>query len=117
MRLIELEPQFIRYETRAEREYLLHVGSLSEAQGIQFLCPVCFAKNGGPIGTHGVEVTFARRGVAAHQGSHDRAGAPSRWNVSGADYEDLTTTPSILIDPALPACAGWHGYITNGEAS
>ena len=128
MRLTDLEPKFIRYVTQSKEEqfaegpatpteYLHHVDTLAEAQGIQFLCPVCFQKNSGPIGTHAIEVAFADRGVLDHQGSHNRAGAPSRWSASGTSYSDLTTLPSILIDPALPACAGWHGYITNGEAT
>jgi hypothetical protein len=82
MRLTELEPQFMRYETRIPepetgraptdlQQYLHQVDTLSEAQGIQFLCPVCFLKNNGPIGTHLIEVSFAGRGVADDQGSHN----------------------------------------------
>lgn len=126
MKLTELEPQFMRYETRPPEpesgrdpndrvRYLRHVDSLAEAQGIQFLCPVCWIAHGGPIGTHGIEVSFSNRGVADDEGSHNREGKPSRWSASGTNYSDLTTLPSILIDPAPPACAGWHGYITNGE--
>jgi hypothetical protein len=122
MKLTELEPQFMTYETRPypsvdAGNYLHHVGTLVEAQGVQFLCPVCFVKNSGPIGTHVIEVSFAGRGVQDNQGSHNREGQPSRWNATGTGYSDLTTTPSILIDPALPSCAGWHGYITNGEVA
>jgi hypothetical protein len=114
MRLSELEPQFMRYET-SDHQYLRQVDSLAEAQGIQFLCPVCFAAHNGPIGTHYIEVSFANKGVLDHQGSHNREGNPSRWSVAGSGYSDLTTTPSILIDPAKPACEGWHGFITDGE--
>jgi hypothetical protein len=117
MKLTDLEPQFMRYVTNESGNYLHHVETVAEAQGIQFLCPVCFVKNGGNVGTHGIEVSFADRGVQDHQGSHNREGKPSRWNVSGTGYTDLTTTPSILIDPAKPACDGWHGYITNGEVA
>lgn len=114
MRLTELEPQFMRYET-SDHEYLREVDSLAEAQGVQFLCPSCFVRNNGNIGTHYIEVTFADRGVLDNQGSHNREGRPSRWIVSGTGYSDLTTLPSILIDEAKPACDGWHGHITNGE--
>jgi hypothetical protein len=128
MRLTDLEPQFVRYVTQSRdeqfaegrvtpAEYLHHVNTLDDAQGIVFLCPACFAKNGGSVGTHGIEVAFANRGVKDHQGSKNREGKPSRWNAAGTNYSDLTTTPSILIDPAEPICPGWHGYITKGEAA
>lgn len=125
MRLVNLEPQFVRYQTGPHpsqaagltSEYLHHVDNLDEAQGVQFLCPVCFVKNNGPVGTHAIEVSFADRGVQDHQGSRSRTGQPSRWRASGTNYSDLSTQPSILIDPALPACAGWHGFITNGEVT
>lgn len=113
MRLTELEPLFIRYESREADEYKVPV-PLAEAQGIFFLCPVCFTKNNGPVGTHGVEVTFRDRGVADDQGSHNTAGEPSRWAVTGTGVEDLTLTPSIHL--ASSPCA-WHGFITNGEVS
>lgn len=139
MRLADLEPTFVRFETRTEsweaidgdpatwrergaptrtvtgpREYAIRVPTLAEAQGLRFLCPVCFQENGGPVGTHGVEVAFEGRGVAPHQGSHDRAGAPSRWSVSGRGFDDLTLTPSI--DLAGGGC-GWHGFVTSGRVT
>ena len=80
MRLTDLEPQFLRYEVRDEegeyrlpdgstvREvrphvYLPYVDDIAQAQGITFLCPVCFAKNGGNVGTHGVICWSRSRGV------------------------------------------------------
>ena len=119
MKLTELEPQFMTYETRPypsvdAGNYIHRVDTLVEAQGIIFLCPVCFAKNNGPVGTHAIEVSFAGRDVQDHQGSHSRDGQPVRWNASGSTYDDLTLTPSILIDECKPACDGWHGFITNG---
>lgn len=105
MKLTELDPQFITYR---DTRWLHHVDTAAEAQGIIFLCPACFAKNAGPVGTHAIEVSFNNRGVSPGQGSHNSQGQPSRWNVSGTGYADLTLTPSILID-----C--WHGFVTNGE--
>lgn len=35
-----------------------HTREIAEAQGIWFLCPACFVKNQGPIGTHMVLVWF-----------------------------------------------------------
>lgn len=123
MRLTELEPQFVRYENgpnpsgEGESEFRHYVENIDEAQGVWFLCPVCFKHNGGAVGTHLIEASFADRGVKDNQGSHNREGQPSRWSVRGIGYGDLTLLPSILIDAAPPACSGWHGFVTNGEVS
>jgi hypothetical protein len=138
MRLTELEPRFIRYIDRVEpREFAVgdpltwrargcpserrvvtvhythRVEALAEAQGIEFLCPVCFAKNRGAVGTHWCEVSFEGRGVKPAQGSHTDKGLPSRWTVSGTSLANLTLMPSIKLEGG---CA-WHGYITNGGIS
>ena len=134
MRLTELEPQFVRYETRiatrtrvlgdpatyksgdpteeitGPEQWTIRVATFAEAQGVMFLCPVCFTKNAGPKGTHLVDVTFEDRGATPEQGSQGTNG-PTRWTVSGDSFENLTTSPSILL---IGGCA-WHGFITNGE--
>ena len=125
MQLTDLEPQFVRYETRPHEsqaagwtsEYLVRVDALAEAQGIKCLCPSCFLRNNGAVGTHWLEISFSGRGVKDHQGSRNREGGPSRWDVSGTGYQNLSMRPSVLIDPALPGCPGWHGFITNGEVA
>ena len=123
MKLAELEPRFIVYrkETEAERfeRGAATAGELIEtrgipfekAQGLWFLCPLCFEKNKGPVGTHAVEVSFANRGVLEHQGSHNKEGKPVRWNVSGTDFANLSLTPSVLLQGGC----NWHGFVTNGE--
>ncbi len=84
-----------------------HVDTLAEAQGILFLCPKCFVENMGPVGTHCVLVWFRDRGVPAEF-------LPSpRWVVNGTGYADLSTTPSIHIRTGC----GYHGFLTNGEAT
>lgn len=143
IKLIDLEPQFIRYETRIEewqmvpegtlrgdhaawraagypsetvkgpREYQVQVQTLAEAQGLWMLCPLCWQKNGGAVGTHGLEVPFHDRGVLNSQGMHNAQGKPVRWRVTGTGYADLSCTPSILL---LSGCQ-WHGFITNGTVS
>ena len=83
-------PGAIRYEYH-------NVEALTEADHIMFLCPACFAKNGGAVGTHSVMVTFAGRSVPDVAGTRDADGNPSRWNVSGTSLDDLVLTPSILL--------------------
>lgn len=126
MKLTDLEAEFVRYETRTEGvpyikpaggnwgdpftcETRVPVATLAEAEGVQLLCPGCFQKNGGAVGTHMIDVTFHGRGVPDHRGSHNRDGKPSRWAVSGSGLHDLTTHPSV-------DCGCWHGWITNGDA-
>jgi hypothetical protein len=138
MKLTQLNAYFVRYVVGVAPDYhgrklpdgttqwggfpvqeIHHVDTLAEAQGIWFLCPLCFTKNGGSVGTHSVDVTFEGRGAADDQGSHDSTGKPSRWSVSGTCMDDLCLAPSILL--AGPGC-GWHGFVGNsgvppGEAA
>lgn len=127
MRLAELEPEFLRWEDRFEgvpnikpvggefgdpyqHTVVPKVATLAEAQGIGFLCPGCFTRNGGAAGTHMVQVGFHGRGLLPHQSSQAKQGGPSRWHVvSGQGVQDLTLAPSI-------DCGCWHGYIKLGEA-
>ena len=117
MKLVQLEPQFVQYFEDETGNHLRHAPDLGHAQGIQFLCPSCFVRNGGAVGTHLIEASFTGTGVLDHQGSHNRKGEPSRWTASGSMYVDLTLRPSIQIDAAKPACDGWHGFVTKGDVA
>lgn len=134
--LTDLEPEWTRFETRNQEvevivgdhatwrergcptqkvmrdvEYHIDVDNFAEAQGVQFLCPKCFAKNGGHVGTHLILVPFRDRGVLDNQGMHDENGNPVRWAASGTSFKDLTIDPSIWIKSGCQ----WHGCIENGE--
>lgn len=102
MKLTDLEPEFHRYETRPDGEYLPDAATVADAQGIMFVCPACK--------THHIQVAFRNRGVLDHQGSHGKDGKPTRWAVSGTGFADLTLQPSV-------DCGCWHGFVTNGEIS
>lgn len=116
MRLAELDPQWLRYKTVRGRALWHHVKTIELAQGVMFLCPVCFVTNHGPVGTHRVVCWSRSRGVP------DEADPkPGRWTLVGSSYEDLTLNGdppgnprSVLLNG--PGC-GWHGFITNGEVS
>lgn len=103
-------PRPVRYEYHC-------VVTVAEADSVSFLCPTCFAKNGGPVGTHGVHVTFAGRGVPDEAGSRGTSG-PTRWEASGATIDDLVLTPSIQLNPTARPEEGhcqWHGFVgSNG---
>ncbi len=102
-RLADLEPEFLRHEGRT-----LPGATFGEAQSIWFRCPVC--RNGR---SHQVLVSFAGRGLAYDQGSQNREGKPSRWQVSGTGIDDLTLHPSVDCTPSCP----WHGWIKNGDVT
>lgn len=133
MKLVDLQPQFFKHAKGIAPDFhgrelpdgttqwggfeidtFLNVDTFAEAHGIKFLCPKEFEKNGGPKGTHCVMVAFHGSPVPETL-MLDSSGKPVRWTASGSGYRDLTLTPSILeIDGGR---CGWHGYITNGEAT
>lgn len=101
--LTQLDPQFLRIISSSHK---LCVDRIDEAQGLMFLCPACFEKNQGPVGTHMLITWFKGRGVP-----DDEDPKPGRWIVvSGTGYADLVLTASILISPS-GSCPGWHGYV------
>lgn len=88
--------------------YVHHkVDTVADADQVSFLCPACFAKNNGPVGTHHVMVTFANRTVPDEAGSRGKDGKPTRWSVSGNSLRDLVLTPSIQIHGPC----NWHGFV------
>ena len=106
MKLTELEATFRKIiDERTDQEDV----PFSEAQGVRFLCPKCFAENGNSaVGVHSVICWFRDRGVP-----DDRTPGPARWPASGTGLDDLTLRPSVLL---LGGC-GWHGFITKGEVT
>lgn len=91
-----------------------NVENLAEADLIMFLCPRCFERNGGKVGTHSVMVSFAGRSFSDEAGSRDSTGKPSRWTiVSGTGLDDLVLSPSILLDAGRQPHEGchWHGFV------
>jgi hypothetical protein len=114
MRLVDLEPIFVRHEVRDGRQYQVPVKTLAEAQGVRFLCPKCFKANGGAVGTHGVVCWSRSRGVP--DGVQP---GPGRWTLAGTDLEDLTLNgdpPGQARSVQINGGCGWHGHITAGMA-
>lgn len=103
MRLLELEPQFIRYEVREGHEYLVKVDSISEAQGIKFRCPKCWKGKD----TH--HVICWNPSIPPDVGPK-----PGRWTLVGTGIEDLTLVAGSSSIQLLGGCC-WHGFIEKGE--
>lgn len=102
MRLADLDPCWMRVAGPSP-------DSMADAQGVLFLCPVCYQANGGAVGTHSVLCWFRGRDVPDSE-----TPGPGRWNASGATFDDLSLSPSVHLSGA--GC-GWHGFVTNGEVS
>jgi hypothetical protein len=99
MRLVDLEPEFVRFlpELVTDRMHKREaVSTLAEAQGIRFWCPTDRG--------YRICVPFRGRGAPA-----DENGG-IQWGVSGTGFDNLTLTPSVNTRP-------WHGFVTNGEVT
>lgn len=108
LRLTELEPQFMQ---RNDDTHFTYVDSISEADGIIFLCPLCFENNNkSNIGVHMIICW----NLSVPQTTEP---TPGRWNLIGTGYKDLSLqadSSSILLTG--DGCK-WHGFITNGEVT
>jgi len=105
----DLKAVFLRYEGNV----LPFVERIEEAQGVRFLCPKCYAANGGPRGTHGVICWSSSRGVP-----DDAKPGPGRWKLVGTGINDLTLDcePGKSRSVLLTSGCGWHGFVTDGVA-
>lgn len=85
---------------------------LEGADGVCFLCPKCFAENGGSsVGVHSVICWFVGRVPP------ELTPGPGRWNPSGTGLDDLTFVPPGATSVQLTGGGcGWHGFVTNGNA-
>lgn len=108
----ELEAEFLRVTDPKTFE---RVPSIDDAQGIAFLCPKCFARNGrSNVGVHSVICWSRSRGTP-----DDLEPLPGRWTISGTSIDDVHldgdpvgNARSVLL---LGGCA-WHGFVNHGFA-
>lgn len=112
MRLTTLSPVWLRYSQKPDgRIRLTHVESITEAQGIMFLCPKCFLANKGTVGTHRVICWASDRGVP-----DDAMPKPGRWKLVGTSFDDLSLVAKSSSVLLMGGCC-WHGFVTKGEVS
>lgn len=129
MKLLDLEPKFLRWERRREtvtvandpanfpiggsREeerdqlYYIVVDTLAEAWGVEFLCPKCFEENKGPVGTH---MVICWSPVVPL----DISPGPGRWELKGTGLHDLSLvagSSSVKLEGGCNA----HFMVENGE--
>lgn len=121
--LRSLEAQFLKYQERSvpPGEFvdgvkhpdgvevsMRYVETLSEADGIEFLCPLCFEKNGGAVGTHIVICWFVGKV------RDDVSPKPGRWTPQGTGIDDLRFIPGDpprAVSVLLTAGCNWHGFV------
>lgn len=111
--ILQLDPEWVALipEKPGYRQRGLPL-TFETAQGVMFLCPLCFEKNGGPVGTHAVICWSRSRGVP-----DDEKPGPGRWKMDGTGFADLTLNadpPSTARSVQLSSGCGWHGFVTNG---
>lgn len=108
MRLSLLEPEWLKHHG----DSWLNVDTIGEADGIMFLCPTCFEKNHGNVGTH-VMVCWR-----PHVPPEITPG-PGRWEFEGTNFEDFTLVAGPnsggrrSVEIKGGCCA--HFHITKGE--
>ena len=105
----DLQARFLRYEADAGgAETYVHVETLAEADGVMFLCPKCYAANGGDVGTHRVLCWFVGK-VSDHVDPR-----PGRWVPSGSGLDDLTFIGPAMASVLLTSGCQWHGFVRAG---
>lgn len=104
MKLTDLEPRLMKLNT--EDHSLHEVSSVADANALEFLCPLCFQKNNGAVGTHAY--------VLYTPSVDQKFGGKGRWNFVGTSVNDLSlvNTPSSILN--LSGCKA-HFFITKGE--
>lgn len=127
MKLKDLEATFLKHEVRIDtwlrqnpdgsteevtgpRDYFQQVFDIKEAQGIEFLCPCCFEKNQGNVGTHVIICWFKDRGIP--DTLHPK---PGRWIPEGTNLDNLSFVGPGAASVLLTGGCNWHGFIRNGE--
>lgn len=103
MRLVDLKAQFLK---RDDSHHFRFVDSIGDADGVEFLCPKCFAANAGPIGTHAVICW-------SPSVPQDTSPTPGRWEMKGAGIEDLTLVAGSSSVLLKGGCAA-HFFVRDG---
>lgn len=87
------------------------VDTLTEADGIMFLCPKCFHVNQGPTGTHVILCWFLGKV------EDTVTPGPGRWLPGGTGLDDLTFINEGSRSVLLTGGCHYHGYVIAGEAT
>jgi hypothetical protein len=102
--LLELEPHFLK---RHDDRSWSRIESIDDADGLLFLCPVCFLKNHGSVGTHSIicwqpHVPQTTKPV------------PGRWTFKGTSLQDLSLVAKSSSIALQGGCQA-HFFIQKGQ--
>jgi hypothetical protein len=106
MKLLDLEPQGLKLAGAGEPFVWRHC-DFADADGVMFLCPVCFKANGGAVGTHVIVCWRPRVPPSVRPG-------PGRWEWQGSSFADVTFvagSSSVLLTGGCHA----HFFVRDGE--
>lgn len=98
-------------EVTGMREAMRTGVPFTDADGVMFLCPKCFAANGGSVGTHRVICWFVGKVP------DDVDPKPGRWVPEGTGLDDLTFVGPAAASVLLTSGCGWHGFVSRGSAA
>ena len=105
MRLSELRPSFLKYNTEHSWQ---RVETIEEADGVMFACPICFTNKGNTlVGAHSIICWEPSVPAEVHP-------KPGRWNLVGTNFEDLSLingSSSVLLEGGC----GAHFLVKNGN--
>jgi hypothetical protein len=109
VKLTELNPHFLkRGQDESGHEIWRTDVGITEADGVEFLCPKCFVANSGSVGTHAVICWNPSVSQTVQP-------TPGRWDLVGTGFDDLSLvagSSSILLQGE--GCQA-HFFIRNGE--
>ena len=104
MKLLALKPRWLK---RQDSHNFLNVDSIIEADGVCFLCPVCFVSNNGSVGTHSVICW-------APSVPQDTLPTPGRWTMQGTSFDDLTLVAGSSSVQLQADCHA-HFFVRGGQ--
>lgn len=105
--LRDLDAKFLKRESSNR---FREVGSIADADGIQFLCPKCFKENNGPVGTHGVICW-------SPSVPQDTTPTPGRWEMRGTGLDDLTLVAGSSSVHLQGGGCGAHFFVRKGPSN
>lgn len=103
MKLSDLEATFVQ---RISDSSWRHDVAFADADGVMFLCPVCFRANGGAVGTHQILCWRPRVPLTTPPG-------PGRWEFEGTGLDDLSLVAGSSSVRLTSGCLA-HFFVRKG---